>query len=114
MPTGVALEAGSRVIVMPDEGGIGEALVSRLEKIGVEVLLADGDREDEAFERQLEAWTQAGPVHGVYWLAALDAEPPLAELEPDAWHEGAAAAGEAAARSRRAAWPSRSGPRGPS
>ncbi|MGZ8665749.1 MAG: SDR family oxidoreductase, partial [Solirubrobacterales bacterium] len=88
VPTGVSLEAGRRVVVMPDEGGIGEALVSRLEKLGVEVLLADGGQDDEAFERRIEAWSQEGPVHGVYWLSALDAEAPLPELEPHAWQEG--------------------------
>ena len=88
VPTGVSLEVGRRVVVMPDQAGIGEALVSRLEKLGVEVLRADGGRDDGEFERQIESWTQEGPVHGVYWLAALDAEAPLAELEPDAWREG--------------------------
>ena len=42
VPTGVSLEVGRRVVVMPDQAGIGEALVSRLEKLGVEVLRADG------------------------------------------------------------------------
>ncbi len=88
VPTGVSLDSGSRVIVMPDEGGIGKALASRLEKRGVEVLVADGSGDDESFEAQVKAWAEAGPAHGVYWLAALDAEAPLADLEPDAWREG--------------------------
>src|SRR5207253_644845 len=39
-PTGVRL-ADSRIAVMPDEGGIGEALVARLRKLGAEVVMLD-------------------------------------------------------------------------
>ena len=86
--TGVSLGSGSRVIVMPDAGGVASALEKKLEKLGVEVLRADSTEDDEAFERQIEAWKAAGPVHGVYWLPALDAEPRLVELDPRAWAEG--------------------------
>ncbi|HEX5820236.1 MAG TPA: SDR family NAD(P)-dependent oxidoreductase, partial [Solirubrobacterales bacterium] len=83
--TGVSLESGSRVIVMPDRGGVATALDKKLRKLGVEVLMADPNEE---FERQIEGWTADGAVHGVYWLPALDAEPPLAELDHAAWVEG--------------------------
>ena len=41
VPTGISLEAGSRVIVMPDTGGVATALEKKLRKLGVEVLMAD-------------------------------------------------------------------------
>ncbi len=86
--TGIELEAGRRVIVAPDRGGIAKALVARLEKLGVEVLIADPSADEEALEGRIKAWKSEGPVHGVYWLPALDLEGPLADLDADAWSAG--------------------------
>ncbi len=85
-PTGVALGAGSRVVVVPDEGGVAKELISRLEKRGVTVLaLADGPA--AALEARLRTWLSEGPIHGVYWLCALDAEPPLLTLDLAAFRD---------------------------
>jgi malonyl CoA-acyl carrier protein transacylase len=86
-PTGVTLAEGSRVIVAMDHGGVGKALVSRLEKRGVAVLALDAQQAGEALEAQVRAYLGEGQVQGVYWLPALDAEPPLEELELEAWRE---------------------------
>jgi NAD(P)-dependent dehydrogenase (short-subunit alcohol dehydrogenase family) len=59
---------------MPDKGGVAEALAERLQASGVEVLLLDGT-------------PVAGPVHGVYWLPALDHEGSLREMDLAAWRE---------------------------
>ncbi|HEU5470990.1 MAG TPA: SDR family NAD(P)-dependent oxidoreductase, partial [Actinophytocola sp.] len=71
-PTGVELGAGARVIVAADQGGVGAALSERLAARGVDVL-------------SLEDGLAEGPVHGVYWLTALDHEGPLDDLA--AWRE---------------------------
>jgi acyl transferase domain-containing protein/NAD(P)-dependent dehydrogenase (short-subunit alcohol dehydrogenase family) len=71
-PTSVTLGPGSRVVIVPDTAGVGDALAARLRDLGVEVLAAG------------EA---AAPVHGVYWLPALDPEPALAAMDAPAWHE---------------------------
>ena len=73
-PTGVLLEAGKRVFVMPDGSGVAEALTGRLRALGVEVV------------ESAEALA-AAPVAGVYWLPALDDEGPLAGMKPEAWRE---------------------------
>jgi NAD(P)-dependent dehydrogenase (short-subunit alcohol dehydrogenase family)/acyl carrier protein len=73
-PTGVTLGAGSRVVLMPDRGGAGEALAGRLRALGVEVLRIDGAQDAAALTPQLKQWADAGPIAGVYWLAALDDE----------------------------------------
>ena len=86
VPTGVSLEAPRRVIVMPDSGGVAEALEKKLLKLGVEVLAVDPQADD--IESRIQGWIGDGPVHGVYWLPALDAEPPIAELDPEGWAEG--------------------------
>ena len=86
--TGVMLGAGSRIVLMPDSDGVAEALASRLGKLGVEILRIDGAPDAEELERTLAEWTAAGPVQGVYWLAALDDEGPLSALDPAGWHEG--------------------------
>jgi len=86
-PTGVTLDATSRVVVMLDRGGVGKALVGRLEKLGVTVLAIDKPHTAEALTAQLQAWLVDGPIQGVYWLPALDIEPPLEEMNLDEWRE---------------------------
>ena len=82
-PTGVALDGNSRVVVMMDRGGVGKALVSRLQKRGVAVWSFEHRRATEALDEQLTGWLAEGPISGVYWLAALDVEPALEEMELD-------------------------------
>ncbi len=86
--TGVTLGAGSRVVLMPDHGGVAAALARRLAKLDVEVLAIEDVPEVEALEQRIQAWRAAGPIQGVYWLAALDDEGPLARLDHAAWREG--------------------------
>ena len=85
--TEVTLRAGSRVVVMPDRGGAGDALVATLRDRGVEPLVLDPASGIEAVESQLKAWMANGEITGVYWLPALDTEPPLARLDFAAWKE---------------------------
>jgi acyl carrier protein len=73
-PTGVSLERGRRVVVMSDKGGVAEALAQRLQKAGVEVLRIENAPDAEALANRLKEFLAAGPVHGVYWLPALDNE----------------------------------------
>ena len=86
-PTGVQLQAGARVVVMPDRGGAGDSLMRLLADRGVEVLVIDGTSTAESLAAQLSAWAGAGGVQGVYWLPALDSEPPLAQLDIASWKE---------------------------
>ena len=85
--TGVTLGVGSRVLVMPDEGGVGHALVNRLQKLGVTVLALEPGIATADLEVQVKAWLSEGSVQGVYWLPALDVEPDLEQLDPAGWHE---------------------------
>ncbi len=80
--SGVALGEGSRVVLMPDTGGIATALSKRLAKRHVEVLMLDPALDEAAVEQRLAEWSAAGPIEGVYWLPALDDEGPLAKLSP--------------------------------
>ena len=79
--TGVTLERGSRIIVMPDHGGVAPVLVEQLTQRGAEVLLIEGAADTEALEAQIAGWASAGPIHGVYWLPALDDEGSLGKLD---------------------------------
>ncbi len=85
--TGVSLERGQRVMVMPDKGGVADALTQQLQKRGVEVLRIDGTPDAPGLADLLESWLAAGPVHGVYWLPALDHEGNLRDLDLATWHE---------------------------
>ncbi len=86
-PTGVTLDGTSRVIVMADEGGVGAGLAQRLTKQGSQVLVLDAGVNAEPLAATLDAWLAAGPVTGVFWLAALDDEGPVAAMDLAAWHE---------------------------
>ncbi len=85
--TSVALDRNSRVVLMPDKGGVGEALFSRLQTLGVEVLRLDPTSDADALSRLLKNWAAAGRVDGVYWLPALDKEEDISKLDLAAWHE---------------------------
>ncbi len=86
-PTGISLRAGTRVIVMPDQGGVGKALTARLEKMGVQPLIIEGAPDSRLLTNNIEKWKTEGPVHGVYWLPALDSEGPVAGLTYTQWRE---------------------------
>jgi NAD(P)-dependent dehydrogenase (short-subunit alcohol dehydrogenase family)/acyl carrier protein len=85
--TGVKLGPGARVIVMPDRGEVSEALVQQLTASGVEVLLIDDGPGADVMTNCLMNWLAEGPVHGIYWLPALDPEKNLGEMNVDEWHE---------------------------
>ena len=85
--TGVKLDNHSRVVVMPDKGGVADALTKSLRAKGVEVLLVDGAPDAAALTGLLKNWAATGPVDGVYWLPALDNEGDLRKLDLAAWHE---------------------------
>jgi malonyl CoA-acyl carrier protein transacylase/NADP-dependent 3-hydroxy acid dehydrogenase YdfG/acyl carrier protein len=87
-PTGVRLERGSRVVILPDTGGVAEALSAALADRGVEVLNVDPTSDAPAVAALLEAWLAAGPIDGLYALAALDLEPPLGDIDLDGWRQG--------------------------
>jgi len=85
--TGVKLERGTRVVVMPDKAGVGEALTRRLRDMGLDVLAIEGAPDADTVTNLLTQWSSAGPVQGVYWLPALDFEGNLSELDSTTWHE---------------------------
>jgi acyl transferase domain-containing protein/acyl carrier protein len=85
--TGVTLGKGSRVLVKTDEGGVGKALITRLEKMGVEVLLLDGAPDRSELAATIQKWKAAGPVQGVFWLPALDKEDPVGSMSLEDWRE---------------------------
>jgi acyl transferase domain-containing protein/NAD(P)-dependent dehydrogenase (short-subunit alcohol dehydrogenase family) len=86
-PTGIFLERGNRVVLMTDKGGVAEALTQRLQDAGVDVLRIENAPDADALASRLKDWMAVGPVHGVYWLPALDHEGNLRDLNVDTWHE---------------------------
>ena len=86
-PTGVRLGQGSRVVLMSDKGGVGDALAQQFKVNGVEVLRIDTTQNLEALTNCLKTWLAACPVQGVYWLPALDNEGPLSRMDLNTWHE---------------------------
>jgi acyl transferase domain-containing protein/NAD(P)-dependent dehydrogenase (short-subunit alcohol dehydrogenase family)/acyl carrier protein len=86
-PTGAALASGRRVVVMPDKSGVGDALAQRLQTLGVEVLRVKDAPDADTLAKLLKSWLAAGPVHGVYWLPALDNEGDLSGMDLAGWHE---------------------------
>ena len=87
VPTGVALGTGARVVVMRDEGGVGDALLKRLDKAGATALPLDAGTPTDRLLEQVDAWRAEGEIAGVYWLAALDDEGRHEALDLDGWRE---------------------------
>src|SRR5579885_823962 len=85
--TGVTLGPGRRVVIMPDRGGVADALAERLQAMGVEVLRADPTLDAGALAARLNQWLAGGPVTGVYWLPALDGEGNIFDQDLAAWRE---------------------------
>ncbi len=86
-PTGVTLGAGRRVIIMPDKSGVADVLAKRLRTMGAEVLRIEDKPDAGELANCLKGWIAAGPVHGVYWLPALDNEGDLGNMDLATWHE---------------------------
>jgi acyl transferase domain-containing protein len=86
LPTGARL-AGARVVLMADTGGVGKALGKRLAKAGAVVLALTPGIGTAELIATLAGWQREGPIAGVYWLSALDAEGALDELDAAGWHE---------------------------
>jgi NAD(P)-dependent dehydrogenase (short-subunit alcohol dehydrogenase family) len=84
-PTAVTLGPASRVIVMADQGGVADALVRRLAAMDVTPLVLAAGSGPADIDARLTEWLADGPVHGLYWLAALDAEPAIDELDLAGW-----------------------------
>lgn len=85
--TGVVLGFSQRVVVMPDNGGVGNALSQQLRARGVTVLTIDRDWPDETLLAELKHWTSQGAIHGVYWLPALDVEAKFTAMDLAVWRE---------------------------
>jgi acyl transferase domain-containing protein/acyl carrier protein/NAD(P)-dependent dehydrogenase (short-subunit alcohol dehydrogenase family) len=85
--TGVTLKPGSRVLVMPDQNGVGKALIGRLEKLGVQALVIDGAPDSKFLSKYIEGWKAEGPIQGVYWLPALDGQMDISGMSYAQWRE---------------------------
>ncbi|MGZ4664248.1 MAG: SDR family NAD(P)-dependent oxidoreductase [Frankiaceae bacterium] len=93
-PTGIRLGQGSRVVLATDRGGVGEALAERLRRLRVQVLSLNAGAEREAVVGQVDAWRDAGAMHGVYWLPALDDEGPIPAMDAVTWRGALRARGK--------------------
>lgn len=85
--TNVRLRRNSRVILMPDQSGVAEALTNRLQTLGIEVLHIEPSCSAEVLSEAIGNWAAAGRIDGVYWLPALDNEGVLSTLDISQWHE---------------------------
>ena len=85
--TGVPLASGDRVIIMPDHSGVARTLAQQLQARGVVVLRMESAWPAEMVVTQLKKWISEGAIQGIYWLAALDVEGSLNEMDLADWHE---------------------------
>jgi NAD(P)-dependent dehydrogenase (short-subunit alcohol dehydrogenase family) len=74
-------------VLLPDKGGVADALTRQLETIGVELLRVDVSQPTEAILDCLKEWIAIWPVQGVYCLTALDYEGSLNEMDLPGWRE---------------------------
>ncbi len=85
-PTGVELD-GARVVVMLDEGGVGNALVKQLGKAGASTLTLSPGIGTEDLLAQIDEWEAEAPITGIYWLPALDDDGDLTDYDVERWRE---------------------------
>ena len=86
-PTGVKFGAGCRVVVMPDQGGVADALTQTSPDERCRSPPDPGRAGCRRADQRLKSWLAAGPVQGVYWLPALDNEGPIGKMDLPTWHE---------------------------
>ena len=86
-PTGVKLDAESRIVIASDLGKVADALSDQLKAKGAQVLRISPQQDFETLAAQLESWLSSAPVQGVYWLPALDDEGTLAHMDLAGWRE---------------------------
>jgi acyl transferase domain-containing protein/acyl carrier protein/NAD(P)-dependent dehydrogenase (short-subunit alcohol dehydrogenase family) len=80
--TGIELGEGSRVLIVPDEGGVGAALAGLLAKRGVEVFVADPTGSTDELASAAAEWAAVGGLSGMYWLPAMDVAPDAGLTDP--------------------------------
>ena len=86
--TGAHLKAGSsRVVLMPDNSGVADALAAKLQEVGAEVLRLEPQSSAQSLADTLKQWSAAGTIQGLYWLPALDDEGALPGMDLAAWRE---------------------------
>ncbi len=85
--TGIKLASISRVMIMPDVGGVADALTKKLSALDVEFAKLDPLAPADALTSAVQKFVEAGPVQGIYWLPALDPEGEIRNLNPATWHE---------------------------
>jgi malonyl CoA-acyl carrier protein transacylase len=80
-PTSVTLSTGKRVLIVADKGKVAASLARKIRARGVEVVVqkSGNDWNAKSFKGQT--------MDGIYFLSALDEEPPLKELREDSWQE---------------------------
>jgi NAD(P)-dependent dehydrogenase (short-subunit alcohol dehydrogenase family) len=86
-PTGVTLGKGARVVIAADEGGVVRALAAALEEQGAQALVIEPGTATSDVASRIEGWLRDGPLHGAFWLPALDVEAPLAGMDLAAFRE---------------------------
>lgn len=83
--TGVTLDSAKRVVIMSDTAGIARILAEHLRTKSVDILLIENTSAPEAVLERLKTFLSAGPVHGIYWLPALDDEGNIQSMDIAAW-----------------------------
>ncbi len=86
VPTGVKLEEGVKVLVVADKGKVADSLARRLRGRNVQVLLTPPQPIENLIEN-LKIWQEPGPIHGIFYLPALDPEPDLDTHTPESWQQ---------------------------
>jgi malonyl CoA-acyl carrier protein transacylase len=85
--SGVRFAKGDCVIIMPDQNGVANSLITKLTKMGVTSLKIEGKPTPEALIQQIGQWQKEGTIKGVYWLPALDFAGEIKEMNPASWKE---------------------------
>ena len=88
IPTGVELGEGQRVLLVETKLKTGDALARKLSARKVEVLRLSARLNLDEINHKLNGYLAGGPIHGIYFLPSLEAEPGLKDMNAKDWQSG--------------------------
>lgn len=82
-PTGVQIDKDSRIVIVKDNGKVGDALAKKLKTSGAKLLFVNTDDNPSI----IEEWSTTERIKGVYYLPGLETDPALEGLDLAQWQQ---------------------------
>ncbi|MBA4420673.1 MAG: hypothetical protein C0391_05960, partial [Anaerolinea sp.] len=81
LPTGVAIDENSHILVVKDNGKVADALTRKLKGLGAQVSIVAAEKA----ATMAAEWSEKGNIQGIYFLPGLDADPAWKNMDLPHW-----------------------------